>query len=61
MAGAQSFVCARCSSMTAGTVAKEEKLSDGVETVKGFCYLDDILNACGGFEAAVTLEQELDW
>ena len=35
---AQSFVCAKCSSMTTGTVAK--KLCDGVETVRCFCYLN---------------------
>jgi len=51
---AQSFVCARCSSMAARTVAMEEKLCDGVEIVKGFCYLGDRLNASGGSEAVVT-------
>ena len=35
----QSFVCARCSSMTVGTVANKEKLCNGIETVKVF-YLD---------------------
>ena len=48
------FVCTRCSIMTAGTVAKKEKLCDGVETVKGFCYLGDRLNASGGSEVAIT-------
>ena len=44
VAMAQTFVCARCSSMTAETVAKE-KLCDGVETVKSFCHLGDRCNA----------------
>ena len=31
-----------------------EKLCEEVETVNGFCYLGDRLNAGGGCEAAVT-------
>ena len=31
-----------------------EKLCDEVETVNGFCYLRDRLNASGGLQAAVT-------
>ena len=31
-----------------------EVLCDKVETVKGFCYLADRMNASGGCEAAVT-------
>ena len=31
-----------------------EKLCDELETVNGFCYLEDILNASGGCEEAVT-------
>jgi len=40
--------------MTAKNVVMEEKLFDGIETVKGFCYLGDRLNASGGSEVAVT-------
>jgi len=58
---AQSFVCASCSSMTARTVAMEEKLCDAIETVKGFCYLGDRLNASGGSEAAVTARTRIGW
>ena len=58
---AQSFVCTRCSSMTAGTMAKKENLWDNVETVKGFCYLDDRFNASGGSEAAVTARTKTGW
>ena len=31
-----------------------EELSEEVETVRGFCYLGDRVNASGGYEAAVT-------
>ena len=55
------FCCARCSSMTARTVAEEEKLCDGVETVKGFCYLGDRLRASGNSEAAVTAGTRRKW
>ena len=48
----QSFVYAKCSSMTAGIVTMK-KLCDGVEMVKGFFYLSDRLNASGGSETAV--------
>ena len=39
--------------MTAGTAVVQEKLCDGVETVKSFCYLGDGFNASDGSEAAV--------
>ena len=58
---AQSFVCGRCDCMRAGTVSTKEKLCDGVETVKGFCYLGDRLNASGGCEAAVTARARIGW
>ena len=34
---------------------------DEVETVKGFCYLGDRLNASGGCEAAVTPRTRVGW
>ena len=34
---------------------------DKVETVKGFCYLDDRLNASGGCEVAVTARTRVGW
>ena len=37
-----------------GMVDLIEKLCDELETVNGFCYLEDRLNASGGCEAAVT-------
>ena len=38
-----------------------EKLCDEVETVNGFCYLADRLNASGGCEAAVTARVRIGW
>ena len=38
-----------------------EKLCDEVETVNGFCYLGDRLNASGGCEAAVTTRVRICW
>ena len=36
-------------------------MCDKVETVKGFCYLGNRLNANGGCEAAVTARIRLGW
>ena len=44
-----------------GTRLPQEKLCDGVETVKSFCYLGDRLNASGGSEAAVTARTRIGW
>ena len=55
------FFCARCSSMIAGTMVKEEKLCDGIEIMKGFCYLGDRLHASGSSEAAVTIRTRIGW
>ena len=38
-----------------------EMLCDEVETVKGFCYLGDRLNASGGCETAVTSRVRIGW
>ena len=38
-----------------------EVLCDEVETVKGFCYLEDRLNASGGYETAVTARVRIEW
>ena len=38
-----------------------EKLCDEVETVNGFCYLRDRLNASGGCEVAVTARVRIGW
>ena len=51
---ARHFVCRRCTDVGDGTEEPVEVLCDEVETVKGFCYLGDRLNASGGCETAVT-------
>ena len=53
---AMHFVFSKCKEIMEGRVDSIEKLSDEVETVNGFCYLGDRLNARGGCEAAVTQE-----
>ena len=38
-----------------------EELCEEVETVRGFCYLGDRVNARGGCEAAVTARARIGW
>ena len=58
---AMHFVCLKCRGIMKGTVDSIEKLCDKVETVNGFCYLGDRLNACGGCEVAVTARVRISW
>ena len=58
---ARHFVCRRCTDVGDGTEEPVEVLSDQVETVKGFCYLGDRLNASGGCETAVTSRVGIGW
>ena len=51
---AMHFVCLKCKVIMEGTMDSIEKLCNEVETVNGFCYLGDRLNASSGCEAAVT-------
>ena len=51
---AMHFVCSKCKGIMERTMNSIEKLCDEVETVNGFFYLGDRLNASGGCEAAVT-------
>ena len=51
---ARKFVCRRCTDVGNGTEEPVEVFCDEVETVKGFCYLGDKLNASGECEIAVT-------
>ena len=44
-----------------GTVDLIKKLCNEVETVNGFCYLGDRLNANGDCEAAVTARVRIGW
>ena len=58
---AMHFVCSKCKRIMEGTVDSIEKLCDEVETVNGFYYLGDRLNASGGCEAAVTARVGIGW
>ena len=51
---AMHFVCLKCIGIIEGMVDSIEKLCNEVETVNGFCYLGDKLNASDGCEAAIT-------
>ena len=55
------FVCSKCKGIMEGTMDSIEKLCDEVETVNGFCYLEDGLNASGGCEAAVAARVRVGW
>ena len=58
---AMHFACSKCKGVMEGTVDSIEKLCDEVETVNGFCYLGNRLNASGGCEAAVTARVRIGW
>ena len=58
---AMHFVCLKCIEIMEGTVDSMEKLCDEVETVNGFCYLGDRLNAGCGCVAAVTARVRINW
>ena len=59
---ARFFVCSKCKKATNGVgEVQQEVMCDGVETVKGFCYLCDKLNASGGCEAAATARTRVEW
>ena len=51
---AMHFVCSKCKGIMEGTMDSIEKLCNEVETVNGFSYLGNRLNASGGCEAAAT-------
>ena len=55
------FVCSKCKEIMEGTMDSIENLCDEVETVNGFCYLEDRLNASGGCEATVTAKVRIGW
>ena len=55
------FVCSKCKGIMEGTIDSIEKLCDEVETVTGFCYLGDRLNASRVCEAAVTARVRIGW
>ena len=45
------FVSGRCKKQVDRLVELVEELCEEVETVRGFCYLEDRMNASGGCEA----------
>ena len=50
----------KCHKVTNGVgEVQQEMMCDEMETVKGFCYRDDRLNASGGCETAVTARTRL--
>ena len=55
------FVCGRCKKQVDGLVEPVKELCEEVETVRGFCYLGDRVNASGGCEAAVTARTRIGW
>ena len=55
------FVCRRFTDVGDGTEEPVKVLCNEVETVMGFCYLGDGLNASGGCETAVTSRVRIGW
>ena len=55
------FACGRCKKQADGLMDSVEKLCEEVETVIGFCYLGDRVNAVGGCKAAVTARARIGW
>ena len=58
---AMHFICSKCKGIIEGMVESIEKLCDEVETVNGFSYLGDRLNAIGSCEAAVAARVRIGW
>ena len=58
---AQQFICKRCEDIGDGKKEPVEMLCDEEETVRGFCRLEDRLNASGGCETAVTARVGIGW
>ena len=58
---AQQFICRKCEDIGDDKEEPVEVLCDEVETVKGFCYLGERLNAGGGCEAAATARVRIGW
>ena len=54
-------MCGRCKKKGDGLVEVVEELCEEVETVRGFCYLGDRVNASCGCKAAVTARARIGW
>ena len=57
---AQQFICRRCEDIGDGKEEPVEVLCDEMKTVKGFCCLEDRLNASGECETAVTARVRIE-
>ena len=55
------FVCGRCKKQVDRLVEPVKELCEEVETVRGFCYLGDRVNASGGCKAVVTARPRIGW
>ena len=56
------FACSKCDkAMNDVGEVQQEVMCNEVETVKGFCYLGDKLNASEGCEATVTARTRVGW
>ena len=54
-------MCGRSKQVDNGLMEPVEELCEEVETVRGFCYLEEKVNASGGCEAAVTARARIGW
>ena len=54
-------MCGRCKQVDNGLVEPVEELCEEVETVRGFCYLGDRVNASGDCKAVVTARARVGW
>ena len=57
----RNFVCGRCKKQVDGLVEPVAELCEEVETVRGFCYLGDSVNASGVCEATMTARAKIRW
>ena len=57
----QQCIYIRCEDIGDGKEEPVEVFDDEVESVKGFYYLGDRLNASGGCETAVTARVRIGW
>ena len=58
----KNFVFNKCEKVTNGAGEVQQMvMCDEVETVEGFCFLGNRLNASGGCEAAVTARTRVGW
>ena len=57
---ARFFVHSKCEKATNDKGKVQQEVMCEVETVKGFCYLGNMLNGSGGSEAAVTAKTRVE-